>query len=327
MMKRITILTKSPQSKNNPNISYFGIKNYFKNLIHNIKNNIQQKRTINGPDSVLANLNKGLRSIREKNNLNPTFYSVNPNVGVLSDINALIWAINAKENQKIIKLIAGPNLVVLPSDNNSILCSERIDIVVTPCKWVSDLYCFIAPQLKSRIKEWPVGIDTEYWKPSTGSTRNEWILYDKSEYGGKEIVLLVESELVSRGIKYQKIVYGSYSPEEYKKLLNKASAMIVVSPSESQGLAQFEAWSCNVPTLIWDRGFWKSNDGSFEWIGASSSPYLSVSCGKKFIDSNDFSNKLDEFIDQLISYTPRDYILRNFTLEICAKKYVDLFIN
>ncbi|MBA4319038.1 MAG: hypothetical protein C0412_11625 [Flavobacterium sp.] len=326
MNQKVTILSKPPfpiVATRNP---YYRFRYYLDYILHLAKKNTYPIG-VNGPNSVIINLSKGLMLNKFEFNVNPTVFSTNSHVGVLSDVNALNWAIRAKELNKIKKLVAGPNLVVLPSENDAIICSDQIDIVITPCKWVSELYISNAPQLKQKIREWPVGVDTNLWSPINGVTRNKWILYDKSNDGGKEIVDLIESELISRGYNYQKIVYGNYSPQNYLSLLRSAVAMIVVSTSESQGLAQLEAWSCNVPILVWDRGFWKSRDGSMEWIGASSSPYLSESCGDRFVGENDFVQKLDEFISQINSYKPRDFILTNFTLEIGAQKYIELFFD
>jgi hypothetical protein len=324
MNQKITLLTNPPFPIVYTSNLRFRLGNYFNYLISTIiKKELPMGKT--GPETVLSNLYKGLLLSNFEVFYNPPVFAVSSLVGVLSDINTLDWAIKAKQKNKISKLIAGPNLVILPSDNNSIICSDMIDIVVTPCEWVSKLYCSMDSSLQHKIREWPVGVDSNYWTPSSGNIRNKWIIYDKSNEEDKEIVNHVESHLISKGINYYKIVYGKYKPEDYKNLLDTAVAMIVITASESQGLAQFEAWSCNIPTLIWDRGFWINLDKGIKWKGASSSPYFSELCGEKFSGVNDFINTLDEFIYKLNSYHPRDYILSNFTLEICAKKYTDLF--
>ena len=326
MNHNISILSKPPFPFTDPDNPKSRRSYYLDYLRKSILGN-ELSKSETGPDSVMVNLTSGLKLNNWNVKVNPSFFSVDRIVGVLSNVYALEWAIQAKRQKRIDKLIAGPNLVVLPLDDNAILCSEQIDIVITPSQWVSNVYCSIAPQLKHKIREWPVGVDTNRWSPNVGMKRSKWIIYDKSINGGKEIVDQVESELVHRGYEYQKINYGNYSPQEYKTTLSSAIAMVIVSASESQGLAQFEAWACDVPTLIWDRGFWVSRDNSIVWKGASSSPYFDESCGDKFIGKNDFSNNLDKFITHLNSFSPRNYILDNFTLEICAQKYITLFFD
>lgn len=100
--------------------------------------------------------------------------------------------------------------------------------------------------------------------------------------------------------------------------------MIVLSPHESQGIAQFEAWSCNVPTLVWDKRRWEWRDLVFEHPDVSSSPYLTEECGMRFTGAEDFEFTFDEFVGQLGGFTPRDYVLSHFTLAKSAQAYVSL---
>ena len=101
------------------------------------------------------------------------------NVGVLSNIDALRWAVSAKQQGKIKKLVAGPNLVVLPTDEDSIICSKEIDVILTASSWVTNYWIEMIPDLKGKIYEWPIGVDTNYWEPSRDVKKKHILIFDK----------------------------------------------------------------------------------------------------------------------------------------------------
>lgn len=323
-MSSISILSKPP-------ILFQGRRNQK----HSITNSLliviskiitpNRRTKYNGPNVVFNNLKKGLKILNQSVLVNPSVYTISSNVGVLSNLDALDWAINAKKQQKIRRLVAGPNLVTLPHEMNGILLSPFIDVVVTPCQWVKDLYISQAPLLKEKIKIWPVGIDANYWKPSDIKEKTNIIIYNKIKNDKEKVFQRITNELEKRGINFQVINYGLYNPKEYLAALHDAKGLVFLSRSESQGIALFEAWSCNVPTLIWDQEYWESDDGLTKWSNASSAPFFDQQCGIKMKSISEFPNKLDKFLEEIDLFAPRHYILENFTLEICAQNYIDLF--
>ena len=98
--------------------------------------------------------------------------------------------------------------------------------------------------------------------------------------------------------------------------------MIYLSESESQGLALQEAWIRNVPTLVWDGGYWQC--GKYKWQGSSSAPYLTKDCGMFFKGKEDFINKFETFLKNLPNFQPREYSLENFTDETATKNYLKI---
>ena len=54
-----------------------------------------------------------------------------------------------------------------------------------------------------------------------------------------------------RGYSVRLLRYGQYFPDEYLSLLRQTCVMVGFTPDESQGIAWAEAWSVNVPTLLW----------------------------------------------------------------------------
>jgi len=281
-----------------------------------------------GPYQVRRNLVAGLARAGYPFRLNPPSFRVTEYVGVLSNVNALRWAIEGKQSGKIRRLVAGPNLVVTPLEEDCILCAPEIDTVVTPCRWVGDWYASLAPELKNKLVEWPVGIDADYWRPNkTGEGKEDlmWLIYDKTKDGGKTELKAVLSELNRRREQYEVIVYGQYTHAYYRNALRKSRAMIMLSPSESQGIAQMEAWACDVPILVWNRNRVEWKDLVFDGPSASSSPYLSEECGMQFSNDRDFAEILDDFIGRKNTFSPREYMLHNFSLTKAALSYSRIF--
>lgn len=289
---------------------------------------LEEADRVRGPLVVRQNLLTGLSQIGRPFRFNPPTFAVSPYVGVLSNIHALQWAIQAKRCGRIQRLVAGPNLVVTPLEADGVLCAPEIDVVVTPCRWVSEWYVSLAPQLKGKVMEWPVGVDTDFWCPDTtihSDKPRQWLIYDKTSKGGKAELKAVQSELDRREELYEAIVYGQYTREHYRSILRRSKAVIVLSPSESQGIAQLEAWACDVPVLVWDRHRIEWKDLVFDGPSASSSPYLSPECGMRFSNQQDLANILDQFIQNLDHFSPREYVLRHFTLSKAALSYVNIF--
>lgn len=327
--KRLTILTEKPMS-----IRHWAYTLARKKAICLVRHSLTRRQSrqeadrVRGPLVVQRNLIAGLSRIGCPFRPNPPTFAVTPYVGVLSDINALQWAIQAKQEGRIERLVAGPNLVVTPLEADGILCAPEVDVVVTPCQWVSEWYVSLAPQLESKVMEWPVGIDTDFWCPDTtvhSDKPRQWLIYDKTREEDKAVLKAVQSELDRRGEPYEVIVYVRYTQEYYRSLLRRSKAMIVLSPSESQGIAQMEAWACDVPVFVWDRHRIEWKDLVFDGPSASSSPYLSAECGMRFSNQQDLDDILDQFVQNLEHFSPREYMLRNFTLSKAALSYVNIF--
>lgn len=279
---------------------------------------------VRGPEMVQRNLVAGLQQLDYPFLVNPPAHRVTPRVGVLSSVSALRWANRAKRRGRIQRLLAGPNLVVTPLEAKGILCAPEIDLVVTPCQWVSDLYRTVAPQLAGKLAIWPVGVDTDYWRPDASIARAErkgWLIYDKTARGGQSILAAVLADLARLGEPVTVMQYGAYEPMEYRQALQQTKGMVVLSPSESQGIAQMEAWACDVPTLVWDRRRWEWNGMVFDAPSVSSAPYLDLQCGLRFADADEFPGCMAQMLADLDHFTPRDYTVRHFSLAATAKAY------
>jgi hypothetical protein len=214
------------------------------------------------------------------------------------------------------------------------LLFERLPIfrILVPGEWMRQM---CEPYYKDRVVAWPVGIDTGRWQPTSLKHKDiDILLYDKVRWEHdryeKELINPIRNHLARHHLTVKEIRYGFYKEEEFHTLLLQSKAMIFLCEHETQGIAYQQALSCGVPIFAWDRGgFWQ--DPSYfpdkvKFAPVSSVPYWDDRCGVKFKDINEFSLKLEEFLDKLNrhSFEPRKYIIENLTLEKCAQNYLDI---
>jgi hypothetical protein len=237
----------------------------------------------------------------------------------LSGISALQWAVQAKERGIIKRIVAGPNIVVSPSEYDSLLANEAVDRIIVPSEWVKRFYETENPLLKGRVGVWAAGVlDPQ----AESSGRGPFVIYNKLP--SDDVLKAAIAHLRKKGLGCTVLSYGSFSQGDYFSLLQNAPGLIYLSNSESQGLALHEAWIRNVPTLVYNGGQWE-HDGRIFRDALISAPYLTEECGMLFSDSNSFSRAFDEFADRLPYFSPRAYSLSNFTDAICSQRYIDFF--
>ena len=203
--------------------------------------------------------------------------------------------------------------------------------ILVPGEWMRRMW---EPYLADIVTVWPVGIDTEQWKPVSSDKEYDFLLYDKvrwkHEEFEKELIQPIRDALCARRLTFLELRYGSYAEQDYHRLLKRCRAMIFLCEHETQGIAYQQALSAGVPILAWDRGgYWQ--DPSFfpdkvKFEPVTAVPYWDERCGATFRDFNEFPIKLEEFSDKLRTgeFVPRDYILENLTLEKCARRYVEI---
>jgi hypothetical protein len=123
-------------------------------------------------------------------------------------------------------------------------------------------------------------------------------------------------ELQRRNYDVKTLTYGSYSKDQYLKELRRCAFMVGFSFSESQGIAWTEAWSTNVPTLLWYQ------DGSVhrgQRLSSSTAPYLSASTGMSFQDLPEFRSLLDRWNLASRAFRPRHWVLENMSDRVSAR--------
>lgn len=257
-----------------------------------------------GPDAVFKSLFRGLDEVGQPYKLNPKGKNISAADTVLvnGSISALRWAIEAKKSGTIKTLIAGPNLVITPNDFGGVINSPEIDLILQPSDWVRDFYITINAELSSKINIWPSGVAVP---PMSEQEKNTIVVYVKNDYT-KEQLRIIEDALSDQTTRY--LLYGKFNQQDFFDALASAKGMIYLSNSESQGIALQEAWVRDVPTLVWDRGYFEHETYRFEAANIAS-PYIDPRCGMTFTSFEAFPNALATFLHELETYNAREYVV------------------
>jgi len=307
-MDKIIILTISPECS--------FLKRFYLWLRECIKNHFFH---YGGPSSVLESLIRGFNILNIDYQLNPKTKDISDVVCVISNIDALRWAIKEKKQGKIKKIIAGPNIVITPKDAESVLLDETIDLVIVPSQWVKDFYASFRPGFGEKIRVWPAGVEI---CPESNEKRKGCLVYKKNV--DEKLFNFIIKYLKSKNIDYEIIKYGRYKKEKYFEMLNKVKFMIYLQEVESQGISLLEAWMRNIPALVWNQGHFEYKKVAKKVFGNISAPYLTKECGMFFKDFNDFEEKLPIFLDGINQFKSREYVINNFSDEVVAKNYLKI---
>lgn len=264
-----------------------------------------------GPRKVIENLKKGLEliGIPYEENSDPRPDSM---IICLSSHDIM--------RSKFIKqMYIGPNICTLPIDNDVAMRQEYKAFIVNS-QWTYDAYKKWIPEEKLRI--WPVGIDTDLFSDKSSFEKEfDCLLYCKGRSSDDSAI--AKGLLESRNQKFKEISYGGYSEEQFLELIGKSRYAFVVDGPESQGIAIEEMMSCNLPMFVWDVEFWADRGDAYKVV-ASSVPFWSEECGVKTSKIKNLKGSFDEFLKNIESFTPRQFILRELTLEKQAKELVEI---
>jgi hypothetical protein len=287
---------------------------------------LRGKGAMGGIDKVFHNLCLGLDRLGVEYLVNLPFKELKPDdrVGVLGRGRHSLQGYKAKN-----PLVAGIALMTHPSEWPTLCDEYPVTRYLQHSAWANDVY---RPYFGDRCAIWPVGIDTERWRP--GEPKDTILVYDKIRWN-RDVVRpalfsrICES-LSGRGLDVETITYGLYTEREYWELLQRVKGMIFLSEHESQGLACQESLSCGVPVLAWDQGRCL-DPNRFAWgepdIPATSVPYFDARCGERFVGVDDFDEKLTTFLEKIDAsvYSPREYVKENLSLQGSAERFLSFF--
>jgi glycosyltransferase involved in cell wall biosynthesis len=202
--------------------------------------------------------------------------------------------------------------------------------VLVPGEWMRQMF---EPYYGSKVISWPTGIDTDRWSPRDAAKEFDFLIYDKVRWDyekyDRQLIQPMAEALKSNNLSCQYIKYGNYHHGELMAKLETSKAVIFLCEHETQGLAYQQILATNTPVFAWDReSYWVDPyyyPHKVQFTPTSSVPYWDERCGLKFKDLSDFKEKLSIFQKQLSDFKPREYILENLTLELCAQKYLDIY--
>ncbi len=279
-----------------------------------------------GQRRVFLNLCTGLRKIGIEYRLNDYAYAKR-NPSALACIVGKPFVLDMMEWKNPILL--GASIYSHPVDDPQLLERRRIQRILVPGPWMEAM---CRPAWGCAVTSWPVGIDSELWRPSLQPKTHDVLLYDKvrwrHEYYESCLISPIRTTLCRQGRSFMEIRYGHYHEDEFHSAIARCRSMVFICEHETQGIAYQQALACDVPIFAWDRGGpWQDpsyypDKVVFEPV--SSVPYWDERCGMTFPDFSGFEQSWPEFWAgvQEKAYCPRDYILENLTLERCARSYV-----
>ena len=217
-----------------------------------------------------------------------------------------------------------------PSDDPHLFERRPVKKILVPGAWMKELW---KPFWDETIAVWPVGIDTDRWRPaSAAQKRIDVLLYDKVMWDRERadacLIEPIRESLRQAGRSVREIRYGAYREAEFAATLAECRTMIFLCEHETQGIAYQQALACGVPILAWDRGgYWRDPayfPAKVKFQPVTSVPYWDERCGRTFAAVEAFDDAWDHFWDEARSgrFDSRSYILENLTLEQCARQYM-----
>lgn len=231
-------------------------------------------------------------------------------------------------------ILFGASAFPHPIDCPNLFDDYPVERFLVPGPWKKEM---CAPYYgKDRVTVWPVGIDTEEWRPrgSPSEKRNRILLYDKvrwhHDYFEPTFIDPVRERIRQEGLEIETLRYGSYRPPDLKEALQRCEGVVFLCEHETQGIAYQQMLASGVPIFAWDRGgYWQDLDyfpDRVRYGPVTSVPYWDERCGQKFKDLADFKERFGTFWEQVQAdhFFPREYIIENLTLEECAQWYVDI---
>ena len=278
-----------------------------------------------GHYAVVRSVVEGLREIRADFNFNPSRMRDVARVVYAPANEALLQAIAWKQRGAIDYLAAGPVNAMFPDDSDGILRQPEIDRLIVAHEWAVDFYRD-APALAAKSRSCPCGVDAQHWKPSGGARTKTAIVYWKS--GDEAFCEAVEDIVRACGLEPRRLrsLHGEhaiFNPDDYRRFLDEAVAGVFLSTFETQGLALVEAWSMDVPTIVWDpRGIAEWRGHRFE--SKSSAPYLTPATGRAWTAIDELEPALRGALADRSTFRPRQWVLHHMTDAIRAKALFEI---
>jgi len=220
------------------------------------------------------------------------------------------------------EVLIGPNINLLMERNIRQLKYFSGAGFLAPSSWPLKMIANHSRISEKNMYSWFAGADSDRWKPSKIQVKDKYVLLYVKDFSAQKEIQRCKQYFENQQINYFQIDYGHYSNKLFRCTLAKASHMVVIGGTESQGIAHFQAWSMNVPTLV-------SRRETYEFAGklypASSSPYLNDQTGHFSTFSSIENQDLDSFLSESTNFNPREWILANATIEKAFQNLCTIF--
>ena len=224
-----------------------------------------------------------------------------------------------------VRFFFGPHLSVFPDERTirMILGSTYIQ----PSEWVVNLWKMAPFCRDMKIMAVPFGVDTDSFTPTEeGVIKNNVFIYLKRRRPDE--LAFVENVLRSYGFSYRVFTYGSYNESDYLAYLRTCQFGVWLDAHESQGFALEEALSVNVPLFVWNvRLLSQEYGGQYPDLFATTIPYWDSTCGEVVYTHDEFGARFRDFLPKLATYRPREFVIKELSIDICQKRFIECFFN
>ena len=269
--------------------------------------------TMNGPHKVVNNLIKSLDQEKIAYAINEEKYENN----FLVQYDAIAHEKHSKIEQET--TIIGPQVWLFDGYGQFLIENQNYyKKLIAPSQWVKDKFINKFNLPENKVSIWPVGIEefNNVREPSY-----DCLIYFKRRDEGE--LSAVKKFLVSRGLTYQMVEYGSYSEYGFMQLVNQAKFCFLINGTESQGIAVQEIMSMGTPIIAWDIKEWLDQGEEYR-VPATSVPYWDNRCGEKFYSIDKLEETFDNFYARINEYDPKAYVKDNLSFESSVKTLLDI---
>ncbi len=281
-----------------------------------------------GHYALVRSVAEGLRAIDADFNFNPASFSQLARVIYAPANEALLQAMALKRRGDVDFIAAGPTNALFVDDCDGILQRPEIDLVIVPSAWAMDFHRSV-PGVLGKSRVCPCGVDAGVWAPAATRKEQSAVVYWKS--GDERLCEEVEAMVRRCGLEPLRVraragEHNLFTPDALRNMLDRSVIAVFLSTFETQGIALAEAWSMNVPTVVWDPR------GEAEWRGrtftsGSSAPYLTPATGIAARDTASLEPAIRQALASLDSFQPRAWVLANMTDAICSRRLYELIME
>ena len=269
--------------------------------------------TMNGPHKVVDNLIKSLEQEKINYAINEEKYEHN----FLVQYDATAHEKHSKIEQDT--TIIGPQVWMFDGYGQFLIENQNFyKKIIAPSEWVKNKFITKFNLPEDKLSVWPVGIE-EF--NNIREVNYDCLIYfkrrDQSELDA------VKKFLVSNGLSYRMVEYGTYGEDGFKQLVNSAKFCFLINGTESQGIAVQEIMSMGVPIIAWDIKEWLDQGEAYR-VPATSIPYWDERCGEVFFNIEDLEVTFSKFYATLDKYDPKAFIKDNLSFECSVKTLLDI---
>jgi len=269
--------------------------------------------TMNGPHKVVDNLIKSLEQEKIDYAINEEKYEHN----FLVQYDATAHEKHSRIEQDT--TIIGPQVWMFDGYGQFLIENQNYyKKIIAPSEWVKNKFITKFNLPKDKLAVWPVGIE-EF--NNIREVNYDCLIYfkrrDQSELDA------VKKFLVSNGLSYRMVEYGTYGEDGFKQIVNGAKFCFLINGTESQGIAVQEIMSMGVPIIAWDIKEWLDQGEAYR-VPATSIPYWDDRCGEVFFNIDDLEVTFSKFYATLDKYDPKAFIKDNLSFECSVKTLLDI---